>query len=181
MSKRGHDVGTHGSMMGVALHPRDPDQVYGVTRCGQVLGTRDGGRSWRHAGLDATGRIARIVIDPANPDIVLACAAAGAKLILVMGHTSCGAIKGAIDGVELGHLTGLLNKIKPAVAATNYNGERSSGNAAFVDAVAATNVRRTVVDIGTRSSVLAGLVKDGKIDIVGSMYHLQGGRVEFFS
>ena len=128
---------------------------------------------------------ARIAGNIANDDLLgsleFACAAAGAKLILVIGHTSCGAIKGAIDGVELGHLTELLNKIKPAVAATNYNGERSSGNAAFVDAVAATNVRRTVADIGTRSSVLAGLVKDGKIDIVGSMYHLQGGRVEFFS
>jgi carbonic anhydrase len=128
---------------------------------------------------------ARIAGNIANDDLLgsleFACAAAGAKLILVMGHTSCGAIKGAIDGAELGHLTGLLNKIKPAVAATHFSGERSSGNSAFVDAVAATNVRRTVAEIRTRSSVLAGLEKDGKIDIVGSMYHLQGGRVEFYS
>jgi carbonic anhydrase len=128
---------------------------------------------------------ARIAGNIANDDLLgsleFACAAAGAKLILVMGHTSCGAIKGAIDGVELGHLTGLLNKIKPAVAETHFDGEHSSGNAAFVDAVAATNVRRTVAELGTRSSVLAGLKRDGKIDIVGSMYHLQGGRVEFLS
>jgi carbonic anhydrase len=127
---------------------------------------------------------ARIAGNIANDDLLgsleFACAAAGAKLILVIGHTSCGAIKGAIDSVELGHLTELLNKIKPAVAATAYSGERTSKNAAFVDAVAATNVRRTVADIRTRSSVLAGLEKDGKIAVVGSMYHLAGGRVEFF-
>jgi carbonic anhydrase len=128
---------------------------------------------------------ARIAGNISNDDLLgsleFACAAAGAKLILVMGHTSCGAIKGAIDGAQLGHLTELLHRIKPAVAATAYSGERSSKNAAFVDAVAATNVRRTVADIRTRSSVLAGLEKEGKIAIVGSMYHLQGGRVELFS
>jgi carbonic anhydrase len=128
---------------------------------------------------------ARIAGNIANDDLLgsleFACAAAGAKLILVMGHTSCGAIKGAIDGVELGHLTGLLEKIRPAVAATAYEGERSGRDAAFVDAVAATNVRRTVEDIRARSSVLAGLEKEKKIGIVGSMYHLQGGRVEFFT
>jgi carbonic anhydrase len=127
---------------------------------------------------------ARIAGNISNDDLLgsleFACAAAGAKLVLVMGHTSCGAIKGAIDAVELGHLTELLNKIKPTVAATAYGGERSSRNAAFVDEVAATNVRRTVADIRARSGVLAGLEKDGKIAIVGSMYHLQGGRVEFF-
>jgi carbonic anhydrase len=128
---------------------------------------------------------ARIAGNIADDDILgsleFACAAAGAKLILVIGHTACGAIKGAIDGVELGHLTGLLNQIKPAVAATQYAGARTSKNGEFVDAVAATNVRRTVTDIRTRSSVLAGLEKDGKIKIVGSMYHLNGGRVELLS
>jgi carbonic anhydrase len=127
---------------------------------------------------------ARVAGNISNDDLLgsleFACAAAGARLVLVMGHTSCGAIKGAIDAAELGHLTELLNKIKPAVAATAYGGERSSRNAAFVDEVAATNVRRTVADIRARSSVLAGLEKDGKIAIIGSMYHLQGGRVEFF-
>ncbi len=127
---------------------------------------------------------ARIAGNIANDDLLgsleFACAAAGAKLILVMGHTSCGAIKGAIDGVELGHLTGLLSKIKPAVPATSYSGDRSSKNDAFVDEVAKTNVLRTVNDIRQHSSVLSGLEKDGKIKVVGSMYHLVGGRVEFF-
>ena len=128
---------------------------------------------------------ARIAGNIANDDLLgsleFACAAAGAKLVLVMGHTSCGAIKGAIDGVELGHLTGLLDKIKPAVPATSYSGERTSKNAAFVDQVARTNVLRTVNDIRQHSSVLSGLERDGKIKIVGSMYHLAGGKVEFYA
>jgi carbonic anhydrase len=128
---------------------------------------------------------ARIAGNIANDDLLgsleFACALAGAKVILVMGHTSCGAIKGAIDGAELGNLTGLLTKIKPAVDATHYDGERSSKNAAFVDEVAGTNVRLTIAAIRQRSPVLAALEKDGKVRIVGSMYHLSGGRVEFFS
>lgn len=128
---------------------------------------------------------ARIAGNIANDDLLgsleFACAVAGAKVVLVMGHTSCGAIKGAIDGAELGNLTGLLNKIKPAVDATHYDGERSSKNAAFVDEVAGTNVRLTLAEIRRRSTVLAALEKDGKISIVGSMYQLSGGRVEFFS
>ena len=127
----------------------------------------------------------RIAGNVANDDVLgsleFACAAAGAKLIVVMGHTSCGAVKGAIDGVQLGHLTGLLEKIKPAVAATKYTGERASKNGDFVDAVAKTHVARTVDAIRSQSSVLAGLAKDGKIKIVGAMYYLQGGRVEFLS
>jgi len=128
---------------------------------------------------------ARIAGNIVNDDLLgsleFACAAAGAKVILVMGHTACGAVKGAIDGVELGHLTGLLNKIKPAVAATSYSGERSSKNAAFVDEVAKTNVLQTLGNIRERSSLLSGLEKDAKIKIVGSMYHLVGGRVAFLT
>jgi carbonic anhydrase len=127
---------------------------------------------------------ARVAGNIANDDIIgsleFACAAAGAKLVLVMGHTACGAVKGAIDNVELAHLTALLDKIKPAVSATTFSGERAGKNADFVDAVAVTNVRRTVDEIRRHSSVLAGLEKQGKIKVVPSMYHLVGGRVEFF-
>jgi carbonic anhydrase len=127
---------------------------------------------------------ARVAGNIANDDIIgsleFACAAAEAKLVLVMGHTGCGAVKGAIDDVELGQLTALLGKIKPAIPATTFGGERTSKNADFVDAVAATNVRRTVEEIRQRSSVLAELEKQGKIKFVGTMYHLVGGRVEFF-
>jgi len=127
---------------------------------------------------------ARVAGNIANDDILgsleFACALAGAKVVLVMGHTACGAIKGAIDGAKLGHLTDLLDSIKPAVDSTKFDGERSSKNDAFVDAVAATNVQRTVENIRRRSDVLAGLEKNGKIKIVGSMYHLVGGMVEFY-
>jgi carbonic anhydrase len=128
---------------------------------------------------------ARVAGNIANDDLLgsleFACAAAGAKVILVMGHTSCGAIKGAIDNVQLGHLTGLLDKIKPAVAGTSYDGARTSKNAEFVDAVAKTNVQHTVAAIRSQSDVLAKLESAGKIKIAGSMYHLSGGRVEFLS
>jgi carbonic anhydrase len=128
---------------------------------------------------------ARVAGNIANDDLLgsleFACAVAGAKVVLVMGHTACGAIKGAIDGAKLGNLTGLLDKIKPAVEATKFDGERSSKNSAFVDAVAATNVRHTMDEIRRQSDVLAGLEKDGKIKIVGSMYHLSGGAVEFYA
>jgi carbonic anhydrase len=128
---------------------------------------------------------ARIAGNIANDDLIgsleFACAVAGAKVVLVMGHTACGAIKGAIDGAKLGNLTGLLDKIKPAVAATHYDGERTSKNDEFVDAVAKTNMRQTISEIRTRSDVLAALEKDGKIKIVGSMYNLVGGRVDFLT
>jgi carbonic anhydrase len=126
---------------------------------------------------------ARVAGNVANDDLIgsleFACAAAGAKLVLVMGHTGCGAVKGAIDNVELGHLTALLDKIKPAIPATTFGGERTGKNATFVDAVAVTNVRRTVEEIRARSAVLAGLEKEGKIRIMPSIYQLVGGRVEF--
>jgi carbonic anhydrase len=126
---------------------------------------------------------ARVAGNVANDDLLgsleFACAAVGAKVILVMGHTNCGAIKGAIDNVQLGHLTGLLDKIKPAVAATSYPGARTSKNLEFVDAVSTTNVRQTVAAIRSQSEVLAKLEAEGKIKIAGSMYHLEGGRVDF--
>jgi len=89
-----------------------------------------------------------------------ACALAGAKLVL--GHTSCGAVKGAIFNAELSNLTGPLNKIKPAIAATRYEGERRASNYEFVDAVARTNVQMTLQNIRRRSSVLSKLEKEGK-------------------
>ena len=127
---------------------------------------------------------ARVAGNVSNDDILgsmeFACKLAGAKVVLVMGHTRCGAVKGAIDDAQLGNLTGLLGKIRPAVAATKYQGERSAGNYGFVDAVARTNVELTLADIRSRSSVLADLEKSGAIKIVGAMYNLETGVVEFF-
>jgi len=96
-----------------------------------------------------------------------------------MGHTACGAIKGVIDNVELGNMTGLLDKIKPAISATTYSGERSSKNDGFVDAVAKTNVQQTINEIRKGTDILSSLEKEGKLKIVGSIYHLNGGKVEF--
>jgi carbonic anhydrase len=110
-----------------------------------------------------------------------ACKLAGAKVALVMGHTACGAIKGAVDNVELGNLTGLLDQIKPAVQATSFSGERLSKNYAFVDALARTNVEITVDNIRKNSAVLAELERSGKIKIAGAMYDLNTGGIEFFS
>jgi len=126
----------------------------------------------------------RVAGNVENPDILgsmeFACKLAGAKVVLVMGHTACGAIKGAIDNAELGNLTGLLAKIKPAVAATTYGGERTSKNYAFVDAVARKNVEITMDNIRQDSPVLAGMESNGAIKIAGAMYNLATGVVDFF-
>ena len=128
---------------------------------------------------------ARVAGNIANDDILgsmeFACKVSGAKVVVVMGHTACGAIKGAIDNVELGNLTGLLAKIKPAVAATKYEGDRSAKNYAFVDAVAKTNVDLTLAEIRARSSVLRELEKAGTIKIVGAMYNLKTAVVQFYT
>ena len=128
---------------------------------------------------------ARVAGNVANDDILgsmeFACKVAGAKVVLVMGHTACGAIKGAIDNVQLGNLTGLLAKIHPAVESTQYQGERSAKNYGFVDAVARKNVELTAADIQRRSTVLADLEKSGAIKIVGSMYNLETGALDFFA
>lgn len=132
---------------------------------------------------DAFG--ARIAGNISTPDLLgsmeFACAVAGAKLVLVMGHTACGAIAGAIDNVQLGNLTGLLEQIEPAVKATQYNGERNGSNYEFVDAVARENVLLTLDNIRKNSSILAELEKEGRIKIVGAMYNLANGEATFLS
>jgi carbonic anhydrase len=127
-----------------------------------------------------SGRVAGNIADE---DIMgsmeFACKVTGSKVVLVMGHTACGAIKGAIDDVKLGNLTALLAKIRPAVEATQYSGERTSKNYAFVDAVARKNVELTIVKIREQSPVLRELESSGSIKIAGSMYNLETGVVDF--
>lgn len=105
--------------------------------------------------------------------------AAGARLIFVLGHTACGAVKGACDGVELGKLTGLLAKIKPAVdAVPGYKAEeRTSKNSAFLEKATEENVRETVAHIRAESAVLSELETAGTIKIVGGIYDLETGKV----
>jgi carbonic anhydrase len=128
---------------------------------------------------------ARIAGNVVNDDLIgsleFACAVSGAKAIMVIGHTGCGAIKGAIDDVEMGNLTGLLARIKPAVRATKFDGDRSSKNAAYVDAVARTNVSLAVQNIRRRSPILEDLEKKGSIRIVGAMYDLTTGAVDLLT
>src|SRR5215831_12056189 len=125
----------------------------------------------------------RVAGNIANDDILgsieFACQVAGAKVILVMGHTACGAIKGAIDRVQLGKLTGLLAKVQPAVEATVYQGERSAKNYAFVDAVARKNVELTMAGIHGRSEIIAALETKGAVKIAGAMYNLETGAIDF--
>jgi carbonic anhydrase len=116
-----------------------------------------------------------------NDDILgsmeYACAVAGAKVVLVLGHTACGAIKGAIDNVVLGNLTLLLARFKAAIDETAYEGPRTSKNAAFVDAVARTQVLKSARHVRQRSAVLASLEAEGKIRIVAAMYDVASGAV----
>lgn len=134
------------------------------------------------AGIGDTfnGRVAgNVVNDDLLGSMEFACAVSGAKVVLVLGHTSCGAVKGAIDDVVLGNLTGLLARIKPAIPETKFDGEKSSKNLVYVDAVARTNVVLGLADIRRRSPILEDLEKKGSIQITGAMYDLSTGRVEF--
>jgi carbonic anhydrase len=111
-----------------------------------------------------------------------ACKASGSKLILVLGHSNCGAVKGAIDHVELGHLTGLLDRIQPAISAVPDDGtKRDSRNDAFVQKVADANVHLVMQQIRERSPILREMIDNHQIDLVGSMYDLKTGQVTFYS
>lgn len=127
---------------------------------------------------------ARVAGNFVNDDMLgsleFAGAAAGAKLIVVVGHTECGAVKGACDDVVLGNLTQTLANIKPAVAAVSgYESDRSSGNASFVQAVADKNVELTIERIRKRSSILRGMADRGEIGLAGAMYDVHKGQVNF--
>ena len=129
----------------------------------------------------------RIAGNFVNEDILgsmeFGCKLAGTKLIVVLGHTSCGAIKGACDHARLGNLTALINKIEPAVAAVKEPKDeslRNSKNLEFVDAVSAKNVEITIENIRERSRVLAEMEEKGEVMIVGGMYDISTGMVEFY-
>lgn len=127
----------------------------------------------------------RIAGNIVNEDILgsmeFGCKVAGAKLIVVLGHTKCGAVKGACDQVEMGHLTTLLSKIQPAVADENtVVDNRNSGNEAFVEKVAAINVKKAVAEIQARSPILKELIATGACGIVGANYDVATGEVSFY-
>jgi carbonic anhydrase len=129
----------------------------------------------------------RIAGNIVNTDILgsmeFACKVAGSKLIVVLGHTKCGAVKGACDHVEMGNLTELLSKLQPAVYAekeTSNPNDRNSKNGDFVENVASINVRRSVKNIIERSFIIEQMVESGEIGVVGAMYDVETGIVEFY-
>jgi carbonic anhydrase len=128
---------------------------------------------------------ARVAGNVLNDDILgsmeFGCKVSGAKLIAVIGHSNCGAIKGAVDDVQLGNLTGLLGKIKPAMDAVPADVQpRTSKNYKFVDEVSEANVRLVMQQIRERSPILREMLDSGQIGLVGGMYDLSTGEVRFF-
>ncbi|WP_299258834.1 carbonic anhydrase family protein [uncultured Aquimarina sp.] len=130
---------------------------------------------------------ARVAGNFVNEDILgsmeFACKLAGTKLVLILGHTACGAVKGACDDAKLGNLTALLSKIKPAVAAVAEPSDeslRNSKNIEFVNEVAVKNVHMTIDNIRKESSVLKEMEDNEEILVIGGMYDINDGSVTFF-
>lgn len=128
---------------------------------------------------------ARIAGNVQNDDILgsmeFGTQLSGAKLIAVIGHTSCGAVRGACQQAKLGNLTGLLQKIQPAVSqATKETATHDCGSAEFINQVAKDNVLMVIKQIRQNSPVIANLIKEGKIGIIGGMQDLNTGEVTFF-
>ena len=128
--------------------------------------------------------VGRVAGNFVNEDLLgsmeFAAKVAGAKLILVLGHQHCGAIKGAIDGVKLGNITAMLSKIKPAVAMSqDFKGEKTSKNDEFVKYVSENNVRYAIKQIREKSPVLREMEEKGQVKIAGVFYRLTDGTIEF--
>lgn len=129
--------------------------------------------------------VARVAGNFSNEDILgsmeFACKVSGAKVVVVMGHQSCGAIRAAVDDVKLGNITAMLQKIKPAVAMVDYDGEKTSANNDFVAMVCESNVHNTINDIRKNSPILKEMEDNGEIKIVGAVYNVENGNVEWLN
>lgn len=130
----------------------------------------------------------RIAGNFVNEDILgsmeFACKLAGTKVLVVLGHSACGAVKGACDHARMGNLTAIINKLEPAVDAVSSpanESERTSANIDFVNAVAAKNVEMTMADIREKSPILKEMEANGEIQIVGGMYDIATGKVSFYA
>ncbi len=127
----------------------------------------------------------RIAGNILNEDILgsmeFSCKVAGAKIVVVLGHTRCGAIKGACDHVQMGNLSALLEKVKPAIdAEKSIKENRNASNEAFVEKVASLNVRHTKRQILKNSPILKEMIENGEIALVGGMYDVETGVVDFY-
>jgi carbonic anhydrase len=121
-----------------------------------------------------------VVTEAVLGSMEFACKVAGSKLLVVLGHTKCGAIKGACDGVQLGNLTTLLNMVQPSVYLEQTVRERRSGdNPEFVDKVTQIHVRRSVEGVVERSPVLREMIERGQVGLIGAVYDVETGAVEF--
>ncbi len=127
--------------------------------------------------------VARVAGNFVNEDILgsmeFGCKVSGSKVILVLGHEHCGAVKAAVDNVKLGNITAMLSKIRPAVASVKYDGDRSSKNEEFVHMVCESNVKKTIQEIRTNSPILKEMEDKGEIKIIGGVYDMDTGRVSF--
>jgi carbonic anhydrase len=127
--------------------------------------------------------VARVAGNFVNEDILgsmeFACKVSGSKLILVLGHEHCGAVKAAVDDVKLGNITPMLAKIRPAVESIEYEGDRTSKNQEFVHMASESNVRNTIEKIRSESPILKEMEEKGEIKIVGAVYDMDDGSVDF--
>jgi carbonic anhydrase len=127
--------------------------------------------------------VARVAGNFVNEDILgsmeFACKVSGSKLILVMGHEHCGAVKAAVDDVKLGNITPMLSKIRPAVESIEYDGDRTSKNKEFVHMACESNVKNTIEQIRINSPILKEMEDNGEIKIVGSVYDMDNGKVDW--
>lgn len=126
--------------------------------------------------------VARVAGNIINEDVLgsleYSCKVAGSKLIIVLGHGACGAVKAACDHVELGNITALLDKIQPAVESSKTDGERNSSNSKFVEDVTIQNVQNSIDLIKKESPILSEMVSNDEIKIVGGIYNITNGKVE---
>lgn len=169
------------------LHEQIKDTVAGQYPFAVVLGCIDSRVPVETIFDQGIGDIftARVAGNVVNPDILgsieYGCKVAGSKLVLVLGHTSCGAVAGACDDVQLGNVTALIDKLKPAVAAVEVpeGTDRSSANTSFVNQVVYKNVELTIRNIYQQSPVLTEMAEDGDIAIIGAVYDITTGKVDY--
>lgn len=187
MLKSGNNRFTNGNSLNRNLHRQIKDTATGQYPFAAVVSCIDSRIPTEVVFDQGIGDVfnARVAGNFVNADILgsleFACKLAGSKVIVVMGHTSCGAVKGACDHAKLGNLTQMLDKIMPAVKAvtTPPHEERNSSNLEFVNKVAQKNVEMTIENIKTHSPVLNEMLQNGEIDIVGAMYDVKTGLVHF--
>ncbi len=186
--KEGNERFLNGTQVSRNLNEQVADTSAGQYPFGTVLHCIDSRVSAEHIFDQGIGDLfsIRIAGNFVNEDILgsmeFACKLAGTKILVVLGHTACGAVKGACDHARLGNLTTLINKLEPAVEAVTSpaeHSERTSANSQFVDAVAAKNVEMTIADIREKSPILKEMEDNGEILIVGGMYDISTGKVSF--